>query len=117
MKLIFTYNADRGLANTIKDITHKLLSPQTYDCFLCSFTHDTFRENQQWKHFREHSNCDMEFLHRDEFEKQYNQKKEYPVVLVERERSLEVAVSKDTLATYSSLNDLIERIEKLEEVG
>lgn len=113
MKLLFVYNADSGMLNTAKDIGHKLFSPQTYDCFLCSLTHGTFRENPQWKTFRENSATEMQFLHRDEFEKEFNKKVEYPVILKQAD-SLEVAISKETLGSFSSLDNLIEAIEKLE---
>ncbi|NOR25597.1 MAG: hypothetical protein GQ542_14665 [Desulforhopalus sp.] len=39
MKLIFIYNADSELANTVKDIGHKLFSPNTYDYLFCSLTY------------------------------------------------------------------------------
>lgn len=113
MKLLFVYNADSGMLNTAKDIGHKLFSPQTYDCFLCSLTHGTFRENPQWKTFRENSAIEMQFLHRDEFEKKFDEKFEYPVILKQAD-SLEVAVSKDVLGSFSSLDNLIEAVEKIE---
>ena len=114
MKLIFVYNADSGMLNTVKDISHKLFSPQTYDCFLCSLTHDTFKENPEWKTFRSSSSTEMEFLHRDEFEQKYGQKMDYPLVLKQTD-TLETVISKDTLASYSSLNDLIQAVKQLEE--
>jgi len=113
MKLIFVYNADSGMINTVKDIGHKLFSPQTYDCFLCSLTHKTFRENPKWRSFRNSSDTEMEFLHRDEFEQRYDMKMDYPLVL-KKDNTLDIAISKEELATYSSLDDLIARIRQLE---
>ena len=112
MKLIFVYNADGGMLNTVKDIGHKLFSPETYDCFLCSLTHGTFRENPEWKEFRSNSETEMVFLHRDEFENSYAEKMDYPVVLREN-GSLEVAISKDQLSGFTSLDHLIDAVEKL----
>lgn len=112
MKLLFIYNADSGMLNTAMDIGHKLFSPQTYDCFLCSLTHGTFRENPQWKNFRENSSIEMQFLHRDEFEKKYDRKYEYPVILKQSD-SLEVALTKETLGSLTSLENLIDAVEKL----
>jgi hypothetical protein len=111
--LIFIYNADSGLANTVKDIGHKLFSPATYDCLLCSLTHGTFRENPEWKAFRENAKFEMVFLHRDEFEQQYGTQMEYPVILKES-ASLDIAISRDQLAGYSSLQQLISAVEDLE---
>lgn len=116
MRLIFIYNADSGVVNTVKDIGHKLFSPQTYDCFLCSLTHGTFRENPEWKAFREEAGCEMVFLHRDEFEKQYDAKVEYPAILREGD-SLEIAISKEKLASFSSLASLMDAVRELEAGG
>ena len=113
MKLIFVYNADSGLANTVKDIGQKLFSPQTYDCLLCSLTHGTFRENPEWKAFRQNGAMEMVFLHRDEFEQQYDRKLDYPVILREN-GSLEVAISKDQMAEFATLDGLIEAVRNLE---
>ncbi len=113
MRLLFVYNADSGLLNTTKDIGHKLFSPATYDCFLCSLTHGTFRENPEWKTFRQGSSTEMVFLHRDEFEKEYKQKFDYPVIL-EQNNSLQVVISKDQLSSFTLLENLIEAVEQLE---
>lgn len=113
MKLIFVYNADSGMLNTVKDIGHKLFSPATYDCFLCSLTHGAFRENPEWRDFRSQARSEMIFLHRDEFEEQYGRQMDYPLILKEN-GSLETVVSKDRLAQFSSLNDLIEAVRELE---
>lgn len=113
MELLFVYNADSGLLNTAKDIGHKLFSPNTYDCFLCSLTHGTFRENPKWKSFRQNSATEMSFLHRDEFEQQYDRVLDYPVVL-ENNDALQIVISKDQLSTFSSLEDLIEVVKQLE---
>lgn len=113
MKLIFVYNADSGIVNTVKDIGQKLFSPQNYGCLLCSLTHGTFRENPEWKTFRQNSTMEMQFLHRDEFEQRYDRHMEYPVILKEN-GSLEVAVSKDQMAALSSLDGLIETVKNLE---
>lgn len=112
MKLIFVYNANSGMLSTIRDIGHKLMSPQTYDCFLCSLTHGTFREDPRWKSFRESSSTEMEFLHRDEFEKKYGMKFPYPVIMRQNSQ-LEVALSRDQLSHLSSVDDLILTVKSL----
>ena len=112
MKLIFVYNANSGMLNTVKDISQKLFSPQNYDCFLCSLTHGTFRENSKWKSFRQNSGVEMEFLHRDEFEKRYDIKMDYPLVL-QKSDSLEVVLSREQLSAFSRLEDLIEAVRRL----
>jgi hypothetical protein len=70
-KLIFVYNADSGLFNTVTDIAHKAFSPQTYQCQLCQISHGVFRVRKEWTMFIESLGIDCEFLHRDELQKQY----------------------------------------------
>jgi len=69
--LVFVYNADSGLVNTLLDIGHKIVSPGTYACNLCALTHSTFHMRDEWKRFVEGLGAPIEFLHRDELARQY----------------------------------------------
>ena len=112
MKLVFVYNADSGLINTLIDIGHKAISPQTYECNLCDLTFGLFKEHKKWKQFREESNTEMEFLHRDEFEQKYARKFEYPVILKE-DNDLSVMISQAELNEIKTLDELISKVEGL----
>lgn len=112
MQLIFVYNADSGMVNTVKDIGHKLLSPQTYDCFLCSLTHGAFRENPKWRAFREEVRMEMVFLHRDEFEQKYQTTMEYPLVLRKAEE-LDVVIPREKLENMSTIEELIDAVRNI----
>jgi hypothetical protein len=114
MKLIFVYNADSGFVNSMLDIGHKIVNPETYSCNLCQMTFDTFSENKKWKEFRESADVNMEFLHRDEFEEKYNMQLEYPVVLKDADPP-ETALSKEQLDNFDSLDKLIDAVEKITE--
>ena len=103
MKLVFVYNADSGFINTLIDIGHKAISPQTYECNLCGLTFGLVGEHKQWKKFREESNTEMEFLHRDEFEQKYARKFEYPVILKEN-NDLSVMISQAELNEIQTLD-------------
>lgn len=69
--LVFVYNADSGLFNTVTDIAHKVFAPETYACQLCALTYGTFAMRVEWKAFLESLNADFEFLHRDELAARY----------------------------------------------
>ena len=69
--LVFVYNADSGLFNTLTDIAHKIFSPGTYSCNLCMITHDNLSMRSEWKEFIEMLDIELEFLHRDEFLNQH----------------------------------------------
>ena len=66
-KIIFVYNADSGIINTVKDYFHKIVKPSTYQCNLCSLTFDNLGMKKGWKTFVDDLEPEIEFLHKDEF--------------------------------------------------
>ena len=70
-RLLFVYNADSGLFNTMADIGHKIFSPETYECALCALTHGYFKERTEWRSFIEGLEIECDFMHRDEFNRHY----------------------------------------------
>src|SRR5690606_27080422 len=113
-KLIFIYNANSGKLNSVIDSAHKILSPQTYNCNLCALTFNTFSENRQWRKFRETTNIKMDFLHMDEFKKNYASKFGYkftfPIVLIESNNELEVFITTDKINELKSVEELVGEI-------
>ncbi|MDT0646185.1 GTPase [Zunongwangia sp. F260] len=95
--MIFIYNAASGPGNGVLDSLHKIFSPGTYSCSLCKLTYGITGEKKSWKHFRKSSGLEMEFLHADEFRKQYaskfGYKFDYPIVLTESDEGLQVLIS------------------------
>ncbi|MEL6484565.1 MAG: GTPase [Bacteroidota bacterium] len=115
-KLVFVYNANSGKKNALLDSLHKVISPSTYDCNLCDITFGVVRENRKWKRFRKESQYPMEFLHRDEFQKthasKFGYKFEFPIVLAEGEKGLEVFISTQELNGLKTPEALIQLIEE-----
>lgn len=115
-KLIFVYNAFSGTHNAVLDSLHKLVKPKTYACSLCKVTYGVFSEKAQWKKFRKESKISMEFLHIDEFEKQYaskfGYKFTYPIVLCDYEDDLGICVTTEELDNLSSVESLIKLIQE-----
>lgn len=69
--LVFVYNADSGIFNTLSDMAHKIFSPETYACNLCAITHGTFAIRAEWQEFLVTLDAELEFLHRDELAVRY----------------------------------------------
>ncbi len=115
MNIIFVYNADSGKINSIFDIAHKIVSPSTYKCTLCSLTHDTLNEKVEWARFKESSGHALEFYHKDEFENKFKTKYEYPVIL-DNTVKMRILFSNVQLSKFKTLKDLILSIEKSNEV-
>jgi hypothetical protein len=110
--LIFVYNADSGLFNTMADIAHKMLSPSTYSCHLCAITHGLLSEKKEWRAFIEQLGVAVEFLHRDEFINQYKQTLDsYPVILQRQGQAIRPLISSCEINACQTIADLCHLIE------
>lgn len=110
MNLVFVYNADSGVFNTLTDIAHKLMSPDTYECNLCNLTHGYFKERDEWVGFLRDLDVDIEFLHRDEYSRKYKNEAEYPAVFVKGDEGLKLWIDKQTINNMASTEDLMQMI-------
>jgi len=105
--LVFVYNADSGFVNTLLDIGHKIVSPRTYACNLCAITHSTFSMRDEWKRFVAGLGVPIEFLHRDEIEKQYGIRDVgLPAVFRRRNGALDVWITREEINRCRSLGEL-----------
>ena len=78
-RLIFVYNAGGGLFPGLKDLFHKILSPATYTCSLCAVTYGATSMRPEWQQFIKALPVPVNFLHRDEFERDYPQWRSQPL--------------------------------------
>lgn len=107
--LIFVYNADSGLFNTLTDIAHKVFSPETYACNLCVITHGAVGMRQEWKEFLETLDVPMEFLHRDEFHRKHDMHElPLPAVLMSEEGRVDVLLSAEEIDQCRDIAELKE---------
>lgn len=113
--LLFIYNAKSALGNKVWDGLHKAFSPATYNCNLCAITFGNLNERKAWKAFREKAPLPMEFLYRDEFERQYASKFghrfTYPIILVSGHGELEVLITTEELNSMDSHVELMALLE------
>ncbi|MCI5227455.1 MAG: GTPase [Candidatus Electrothrix sp. AX2] len=121
MKIIFVYNAESGPINTLLDIGHKFLRPDTYSCALCSLTHGVLREKEAWQQYRAATEHELEFLHKDEFEEKYGKRagQTYPVILrssasedlnEDLNKDLEVLLATEEINALAGLEELMRRL-------
>ena len=109
--LIFVYNADSGMFNTLTDIAHKVFSPKTYECNLCAISHSYLSERGEWKDFIQELDVECEFLHRDEFLKKYTSNEErFPVIFKLAGKELTLCLSADKIDACKTMDDLKEAI-------
>ncbi|WP_419212429.1 GTPase [Maribacter sp. X9] len=117
-KILFIYNANSDAGSRLLDFAHKIMSPATYDCQLCSLTFGKFAEKKQWKVFRKSllaNGYELSFLHKDEFQKSYKSKFghafTFPIILLETEYDLEVMVTTAQLNGLENVEELIAVVE------
>ena len=104
-KLVFVYNADSGLFNTVTDIAHKIISPKTYSCNLCALTHGYFSIRDSWVKFLQQLDVECEFLHRDElFNKYAIENSELPVIYENTDGELKVWITKEKIEQFNSID-------------
>ena len=114
-QLLFVYNANSGLGNALLDAAHKIINPATYECSLCQLTYGAVREKARWKKFREDTSFPMQFLHKDEFEREWgheiHESYQFPAVFLLAAAKLSKLVGAEELNAMKSENELIHRIE------
>ena len=113
--LIFVYNADSGLFNTVTDIAHKILSPSTYNCNLCAITHSYFSVRENWANFVKELPLKCEFLHRDEFIRKYNrQDSKLPAIFqLEQDMTIKEVIAADQINKCKTIDELKQLITTL----
>jgi len=105
--LVFVYNADSGLFNTLSDVAHKMFAPQTYACNLCALTHSTFGMRREWREFLESLDARPEFLHADELRSRYGlTNPALPSILRKRGASLEELVDAAAINSCRTMDEL-----------
>jgi hypothetical protein len=110
--LIFVYNADSGLISAFADGISKIISPQTYQCRLCSLTFGTALMKTPWREFVDSLGVPVEFLHRDEFTEKYEyEDAKFPSAYMKKGDELSVFISQDEMDAMETLEELMRLVE------
>jgi hypothetical protein len=110
--LVFVYNADSGLFNTLTDIAHKIFAPQTYECNLCAITYGNFAIRDEWRQFLETLDVELEFLHRDELVRGYGLTEvKLPAIFMKAAAGLQIWITADEINACKELAALQQLIQ------
>ena len=105
--LVFVYNADSGVFNTLADAAHKIFSPRTYACNLCALTYGTVQMRGEWREFLGGLGRPLEFLHADELAARYGLKGVgLPAVFTRDGGQLKALAGADSINACRTLDDL-----------
>ncbi len=111
--LLFVYNADSGKINALKDYVHKIVKPSTYPCSLCAVTYGNFGMKQEWKDFVQSLGISVEFLHRDEFNAQYQvPDATYPAAYLKTNDKLTLLITREEMNATQTLDEMIKLVRK-----
>ena len=112
-KIIFVYNANSGILNGVSDYFKKNFSPKTYPCNLCAVTYNNFGMKREWKDFVFNLDYSIEFLHKNEFDSNYNLKNnKFPSVYLKKNNEIKLFLSSEKLNKIKSLEELIKIIKE-----
>ena len=105
--LVFVYNADSGVFNTLADAAHKIFSPRTYRCNLCALTHSAVGMRKEWRRFLDGLDAPPEFLHADELKERYGVTGvRLPAIFKKDGGSVEVLFGADAINACRTMGDL-----------
>jgi hypothetical protein len=105
--IIFVYNADSGIFNLLTDAAHKMLSPETYSCNLCSITYSAVGIKKEWKDYIAKLPLPVEFLHRDELQNKYGiQDVILPAVFIKKNTDVSLLIGSDLINSCKTVADL-----------
>jgi hypothetical protein len=111
-KIVFVYNAEAGLLNGMMDSLHKTVSPETYECALCSITHGMFSMDKTWRAYLKSLPFESVFYHRKDFGEAFPTVSfELPVILLQRGEKLTELVSAKHMKKAADVNALSKELD------
>jgi hypothetical protein len=110
--LVFVYNAKNDFVSKTLDFAHKIISPNTYQCDLCSLTYGNFGIKKEWEVFLNTIRMDTKFMYSNQYEKLFpNQNQTYPAIFLVQNNQWKSLVSPKDFKDLQSLQQLIQHIE------
>ena len=117
-EIVFIYNAKSGTVNSLIDWAHKIVSPDTYECSLCSMTYDNFGKRAEWSKFLRELKVKYSFIYKDHIMNDPKLKDALlPCAYFKKSNDIRLLISSDEMNTYKDLEELIVSLrKKLEEL-
>ena len=92
-ELIFIYNTKSGFVNELVDFAHKIISPQTYECNLCTITYGTFTMEKSWANYVQSLPVKSVFTYKDKLVDKKLKKIKLPAVFIRDGEELNELIS------------------------
>ena len=115
MKLAFVYNAKKGWFNALADSVHKVWSPDTYPCDLCSITHGVTGMRNIVKNWLQRPDIEAEFYYLNHLEEGLKSALQdaggAPAVFIEQQNDWVLIFDSTTLSTISDPEIFLKQLE------
>ena len=112
-ELIFIYNAKSGLYQAAVDWAHKIISPGTYECSLCSLTYGNLGKYNKWSKFLETINMNKSFIYDDQLsDLDFYNNESLPCIFLRKDNNYSLLLTSDELNNSENLDNLIDLIKK-----
>ncbi|HMY81015.1 MAG TPA: hypothetical protein PK048_04205 [Candidatus Absconditabacterales bacterium] len=108
-KLIFIYKAKSDKISKLINFAHKIISPSTYACDLCSLTYGDFSIKREWKEYLDKLNekgIQTEFHYEERAIQQGMTPESLPAVLCELDGTRTTVVAGKEFEAIERLHDL-----------
>lgn len=107
-ELVFVYNARSDIFSKVTDFAHKIISPNSYSCSLCSLTHGTLGMHGELAEFLQSLPIKVSFLYKDQVES--NSQEDVPQVWLQKGGNKDLLINTaelNAIPTLEALMDLI----------
>lgn len=107
LKLIYVYNADRGVVAALADAAHRACSPETFPCRLSTLTRSPFGAPRRWQRFVASLGVPVTFVFRREFVERFGDPSaELPALFSETGGELTLQAAASAIQAAVGLDDL-----------
>ena len=114
-ELIFIYNAKSGVFNAFLDWSHKMFSPNTYECNLCGITYNSFGKVSKWKTFLDSKKLKKTFYYTDHISSLDFMTEDIkpPCIFLKNTTTTKLIMNSSELNKLISVDELIDRLNNL----
>lgn len=99
-RIVMIYNAESGWMNKFTDWSHKMFSPSSYECDLCSLSHGNFGMKKNWEEKQKSLPFPVSYYYKDSFVKEFPDFKpqQFPLVLLQKNKKFEELLNSEKLS-------------------
>lgn len=111
--LVFVYNTNGGVLNSVVDLFRGLFAPKSYPCNLCRLTYAGLGMNKRWWEHLKGLGLPLVFLHRNELKKKYGiSNADLPAVFKPAGDRLTLLIDADEINRCKDLDSLIRLLDR-----